>query len=53
MMRCEICNQGPAEGVTLYRANAKGQEPIWRCAPHRAEPAPPEVQAIVDALEDV
>jgi hypothetical protein len=33
-MKCEICNRGPMEGVTLYRANEKGVKGIWRCSEH-------------------
>jgi hypothetical protein len=51
-IRCEICNQGPAQGVTVYRANAKGQPGIWRCAPHRDNPTPPDLQAVVNVLEE-
>jgi hypothetical protein len=51
-MRCEICNQGPAQGVTVYRANAKGQPGIWRCGPHRDEPTDPQTQELVDILEE-
>jgi hypothetical protein len=51
-LRCEVCNQGPADGVTVYRANAKGQSGIWRCGPHRDTPTDPEVQTIVSILEE-
>ena len=33
-MKCEICNRGPMDGVTIYRANEKGVKGIWRCSDH-------------------
>ena len=54
-IRCEICNRGPMQGVTVYRANEKGVKGIWRCADHPcaesfANQHDPECQAIEDAL---
>jgi hypothetical protein len=54
-MKCCICNKGPAEGVTIYRINAKGIHGIWACEKHLnqtdAPPISPEVRIVVDALE--
>lgn len=30
-MKCEICGQGPIDGVSLFRVNEKGVIGIWRC----------------------
>jgi hypothetical protein len=33
--KCEMCQKGTKEGVTLYRANPKGKTPaVWRCENH-------------------
>ena len=52
-MKCEICRLGPADGLSVYRVNPKGQEGIWRCKPHLGSSAPiaPEVAAIAEAIE--
>ena len=31
---CEICGRGPAEGVDVFRVNAKGVPGVWRCKAH-------------------
>ena len=54
-IRCEICGRGPAQGITVYRANAKGQKGIWRCEMHLNEAAlevamDPAIVAIDNAL---
>ncbi len=52
---CEVCARGPAPergGVAVYRQNAFGVPGIWRCAEHRTAPVDPEVQEIVDAIEE-
>lgn len=36
-MSCEVCNQGPMQGVTIYRTTPKGQAPQWRCEIHRPD----------------
>ena len=33
-MKCEICNKGMPEGVTLHRVNELGVKGIWRCNEH-------------------
>ena len=35
-MKCEICGQGPADGISVYRTGEKGEgvDPHWRCKPH-------------------
>lgn len=33
-MACEVCHRGPADGVTVFRQNAKGQPGIFRCEEH-------------------
>jgi hypothetical protein len=50
-MKCGICGKGPADGVTLYRQNAKGQQGVWACEEHRLMPADPQVQEVVDIVE--
>ena len=54
-MKCEICNRGMAEGVTLYRVNEFGVLGIWRCPAHLAfdqEAAlDPEVKKLINIIE--
>jgi hypothetical protein len=51
-MKCEICGQGPMHGVSVFRANPKGQKGIWRCDAHLGDTKPdPEVRELVAILE--
>lgn len=51
--RCEICGEGIADGISLYRQNKPGELPArWRCALHNEKPVDPTVQKIVDVIED-
>lgn len=54
-MTCLFCHKGPADGVTLYRINAKGVAGIWACLQHKKQTdAPPvdrEVARIVKIIE--
>ena len=51
-MKCEICNLGPEEGVTIYRQNPLGEKGIWRCQQHsRAAALDPETQNLVRVIE--
>lgn len=54
-MKCEICERGTADGVTLCRVNEKGVPGIWRCwddmtAQQRAD-TDPEIMEIIEAIE--
>lgn len=53
-MKCCICQKGRAQGVNLYRINAKGKPGIWACAEHLKQtdtpPVDPEVKEIVGIL---
>lgn len=52
-MKCLFCHKGPAQGVSVYRVNAKGQTGVWACQKHMKQTdatIPPEIQAISDAL---
>lgn len=53
-MRCLFCRKGPAEGVNVYRVNAKGQPGVWACNAHigrtDAPPIDPDVKAICEAI---
>lgn len=54
MMRCIFCQKGPAEGVALFRVNAKGQPGVWACPDHinRTDATvDPAVKDIVSALD--
>ena len=54
MMQCVICKKGPAEGVTVFRINAKGKPGLWACAKHRSQtdaPVDPELDNLVAVLE--
>jgi hypothetical protein len=33
-MRCLFCGKSPAEGVAVFRVNAKGQPGVWACEKH-------------------
>lgn len=46
-MKCETCGQGPANGVSLFRLNAKGQTGRWGCEFH----LPPDKQPVDDLRE--
>ena len=51
---CDICGRGPEQGVTVFRANPKGQIGIWRCKDHPcAESLESQAgtQHITDAIE--
>ena len=53
-MKCLFCGKGPAEGVTIYRINAKGQKGKWACEKHigRTDATiAPEVRDVVRVLE--
>lgn len=54
-MKCEICGQGPMNGVTVYRTGEKGsgKDPHWRCQFHMtAEQRPDdEVASLVAIIE--
>lgn len=51
-MECMVCGKGPADGVTVFRQNPKGEIGIWACAKHSVADIDPEVQHIVNVLED-
>ena len=51
-MKCQTCNLGPEDGVTVYRQNEVGELPaVWACREHRTAPVPDDVQALVDVIE--
>lgn len=54
-MKCEVCNQGPEQGVTLYRVNPTGETGRWRCPQHldegQRQSVDPEVRRIVEIVE--
>ncbi len=54
-MKCEICNKGPAEGLTVFRVNEKGVKGIWRCRAHvtseQADKFDPEVIFITNIID--
>lgn len=33
-MHCLFCGRGPAQGVNLFRVNAKGRLGVWACDEH-------------------
>lgn len=51
-MNCGICHRGPAQGISIFRQNPKGEKGIWRCLDHSDEKIDIEVLEIVEALED-
>lgn len=50
-MKCEICNLGPSDGVTVFRQNPKGEKGIWRCGDHTTTAPPREVVEIAAAFD--
>lgn len=57
-MKCEVCNQGPPNGPTVYRVNEPGEMPgIWRCRNHVTEEQlslfDKELKEIVGLLESI
>lgn len=34
-MKCAVCNRGPAEGISIFRMNEKGQPGLWACNEHK------------------
>ena len=52
-MKCLFCQKGVAQGVSLYRVNAKGQPGVWACAAHIGQTdatVDPVVREIAGAL---
>lgn len=50
--KCETCQLGPADGVDLYRANAKGRPAVWRCREHVSAAPDPELTRIVETVSN-
>jgi hypothetical protein len=54
-MKCEICNNGPQQGVTVFRVNEKGVMGRWRCREHitneQANKVHPEVIEIANIID--
>lgn len=53
-MRCVICQKGPAQGVSVFRINAKGQPGLWACERHRSQTdatVDPDLDDVVHTLE--
>lgn len=53
-MHCLFCGKGPAEGVTVFRVNAKGQPGVWACEKHIKQTdavIDPAVKQIADAFK--
>lgn len=59
VIKCEICGKGPSPergGITVYRANEKGKNGIWRCAQHPSKESfdrqnDPAIAAVDAALD--
>ncbi len=52
-MNCLFCQKGPAQGVNLFRVNAKGQPGVWACSAHIGQTdagVDPEVRDIAETL---
>lgn len=47
---CELCGLGPADGVTTYRTNPKGEKGVWRCDSHVEKTPPDDVKELVEAI---
>lgn len=52
-MKCEVCERGPSDGVTLHRQNEKGVKGIWRCEDHNTKTVDPEIRLILSALNGI
>ena len=51
MFRCEICARGPAQNITVFRVNPKGEKGIFRCSQHLQSPPEKELRDITDLIE--
>lgn len=52
-MECLFCREGPAQRVSLFRINGKGQKGVWACSKHIKQTdasVSSDVRAITDAL---
>ena len=49
-MKCEICGEGPSQGVTVYRQNPLGEVGRWRCEDHNSADVDRGVQELVDTI---
>lgn len=50
-MQCEVCGQGPMQGISVFRTGEKGGEPHWRCEFHAEGMIDPETKEIVHLIE--
>lgn len=53
MMECLFCKKGPAQGVIVFRINAKDQPGVWACQKHVGQTdasVDPNVRQITDSL---
>jgi len=54
---CEICQQGPRQGIAIYRTGGKGQgvNPRWRCSLHNNQESQvaDDVATVVAIIESV
>lgn len=51
-MNCYKCKKGIDEGIALFRQNPKGETGVWACAECNTQPIDPEVQEIVNAVQE-
>lgn len=51
---CRICKLGPADGVSVYRLNPKGEKGIWGCKEHsNPDPITAEMVETLEAARDM
>lgn len=50
-VQCEVCGQGPINGVSVFRQNPKGEKGRWRCEAHLEKQPDPGVRELVSILE--
>lgn len=51
MIKCHVCGQGPEDGVSVFRQNAKGEPGVFACDKH-SKPTDPATLRVVSAIEE-
>lgn len=52
MIKCEICERTPEDGVTLIRQNPKGEVGVFRCIEHNEVDVDEGLREVINALND-
>ncbi len=49
-LQCVICKRGPAEGLAVFRINAKGVPGLWACRQHIGQTDAPAIDPITNEI---